>query len=286
MFTKYPGGASMPPIDYSHRTALITGASSGLGAEFARQLAARGADLVLVARRADRLEALADELREAHGVAVTPIALDLSTPGAAAELTGRLEGLGIDVHTLVNNAGFGMYGPFAAADGARITEQVQLNVAALVDLSRALFPTLTAHGDGALINIASTAAYQPIPSMAVYGATKAFVLSFTEALWKEAQPSGLRVLALSPGATRTEFFDVVGTEQARSGSYKTAEEVVALALSTLDRRNPPPSVVSGRGNRFNIVAMRLVSRRMLVNIVARVMAPRGATAEPVPAAQR
>ena len=275
----------MPPIDYSRGAAVITGASSGLGAEFARQLATRGADLVLVARRSDRLEVLAAELRAAHRVAVTPIALDLSIRGAATDLAGRLDELGIDVHTLVNNAGFGMYGPFATADADRLTEQVQLNVAALVDLSRVFFPSLAAHGDGALINVASTAAYQPVPSMAVYGATKAFVLSFTEALWNEAKPTGLRVLALSPGATRTEFFDVVGTEQARSGSYKTPEEVVGLALSTLDRRNPPPSVVSGRVNRLNIVAMRLVSRRLLVNLVGRVMAPRGRKT-PVAATQR
>ncbi len=263
----------MPPIDYSHRAAIITGASSGLGAEFARQLAARGADLVLVARRADRLDALAAELRATHHVAVTPIALDLSAPDAATRLRTEVDRLGIDVHTVINNAGFGTYGQFVDADGERLHEEIQLNVAALVDLSHAFFPALTAHGDGALINVASTAAYQPIPSMAVYGATKAFVLNFTEALWHEARPTGLRVLALSPGATKTEFFDVVGTEDAKAGSFQTATEVVALALATLDKRNPPPSVVSGRGNRFNISAMRFVSRRMLVNVVGRMMAP-------------
>jgi short-subunit dehydrogenase len=252
-------------ITYRGRTALITGASSGLGEEFARQLAARGSDLVLVARRLDRLDALADDLRSTHGVTVTTLASDLSAPGAAAALADELAARDIPVHTLVNNAGFATRNRFEREDAARIAQEIDLNVGALVDITRAFYPDLLTRGDGALINIASTGAYQPVPLMAVYGATKAFVLSFTEALWFEAKGSGLKVLALSPGATKTEFFDVAG-EDARVGIFQTASEVVGLALATLDRRNPPPSVVSGLANRLTAGVTKLLSRRGLVNL--------------------
>jgi uncharacterized protein len=169
------------------------------------------------------------------------------------------------VHTLVNNAGFATRNRFENEDAARIAQEVDLNVGVLVDMTRALYPQLLAHADGALINIASTGAYQPVPLMAVYGATKAFVLSFTEALWFEARGSGLKVLALSPGATRTEFFDVAG-EDARVGNFQTSTQVVKLALNTLDRRNPPPSVISGLGNRLTAGVSKLLTRRGLVNL--------------------
>lgn len=253
------------PVDHRTTTALVTGASSGLGEEFARQLAARGADLVLVARRLDRLQALADQLRDEHGTTVTVLASDLSVPGAADALAQTLAERGVEVHSLVNNAGFATRARFEDEDPARIHEEVSLNVTALVDLTRAFYPHMLRDGRGLLVNVASTGAYQPVPLMAVYGATKAFVLSFTEALWFEARGSGLRVLALSPGATRTEFFDVAG-EEAQVGRMQTSEEVVRLALDTLDRRDPPPSVVSGRANRATVVASRLLSRRALVRL--------------------
>ncbi len=252
-------------LDYRGTTALITGASSGLGSDFARQLAARGADVVLVARRLDRLEALAAELRSAHGIVATPIAADLAAPGAIDALVGTLAERGITISTLVNNAGFATRSRFEHDDPARVHEQVTLNVTALVDLTRALFPQLLANGRGALISVASTGAYQPVPNMAVYGATKAFVLSFTEALWYEAKGSGLRVLALSPGATRTEFFDVAG-ENARVGSFREPADVVELALATVDRRNPPPSIIDGAANRAAAFLVRVLSRRAAVSL--------------------
>lgn len=248
------------PLDHSATTALVTGASSGLGAEFARQLAARGADLVLVARRVDRLDELAADLRERHGVTVTVVARDLARPGAGAALAADLADRGLAVQTLVNNAGFATRNRFEDEDADRIGQEVALNVAALVEITRAFYPQLLAAGRGALVNVASTGAYQPVPLMAVYGATKAFVLSFTEALWYEAAGSGLRVLALSPGATSTEFFDVAG-ENARVGSLQTPAQVVGLALATLDRRNPPPSVISGTANRLTAASTRVLSRR-------------------------
>lgn len=252
------------PIDHQGSTALITGASSGLGEEFARQLAARGANLILVARRGDRLEALAAELGAKHGVTVTPLSADLARPDAAAELAARVAALGLPVHTLVNNAGFGTHNRFENEEAARIHDEVALNVSAVVELTHAFYPELLRHGRGALVNVASTASFQPVPLMAVYAASKAFVLSFTEALWFEAKGNGLRVLALCPGATTTEFFDVAG-EKARIGSVQTSQRVVGVALRTLDRRNPPPSVVSGLANVAMTVGERLMPRRALVS---------------------
>jgi short-subunit dehydrogenase len=257
-------------IDVAGTTVLVTGASAGLGAEFARRFAERGADLVLVARRADRLEMLADELRGAHGVTVTTLPADLAAAGAAARLRGELTERGIRVGSLVNNAGFGTHGDFASADLERLDSEIQLNVHALVELSHAFMPDLL-DGGGALVNIASTAAFQPTPGMAVYGATKAFVLSFTEALWAEARGTGLTVLAVCPGATRTEFFDVVGTEDAAVGRMQTAQQVVATAFRALDRRSTPPSVVSGFANWLTSAGTRLVTRRIGVLGSARLL---------------
>lgn len=250
---------------YAGTTALITGASSGLGEEFARQLAAKRANLVLVARRSDRLETLASALRGRHGVSVAVLPADLTAPHAAADLSSRVSELGLTIDTLINNAGFATRNRFENEDAERIGREIDLNVGALVDITREFYPGLLASGRGALINIASTGAYQPVPLMAVYGATKAFVLSFTEALWYEAKESGLKVLALSPGATKTEFFDVAG-EEAKVGSFQTPSQVVGIALSTLDRRNPPPIVVCGAGNAMTVAITKLVSRRALVTI--------------------
>ncbi|HEU0180902.1 MAG TPA: SDR family NAD(P)-dependent oxidoreductase, partial [Agromyces mariniharenae] len=192
--------------------------------------------------------------------------------GATDRLVAFVHERGLTVDSLVNNAGFGMHGAFEQADAARIDEQVRLNVGALVSLTRAFLPEMTASGRGILVNVASTAAFQPVPSMAVYGATKAFVLSFTEAVAWETRETGLRVTALCPGATRTEFFDVVGTDEARVGDYQTPAEVVATAMRALDSRRTPPSVVSGRGNSVSAVFARIMPRSIVLPITARVMA--------------
>lgn len=255
---------------YAGSTVVITGASSGLGEEFARQFAARHADVVLVARRVDRLEALADELLEGYGVTGIPIAMDLGAPGAAAQLIAELDTRGIVADSLVNNAGFGMSGPFAEADPERLDQMVALNVGALTALTRAFLPGLMDRGRGVLINIASTAAYQPLPTMAAYAATKAYVLSLTEAIGYEARGSGLKVLALSPGPTHTEFFDVVG-DDASVGRFQTAQQVVTTALDELDRAHPRPSVVSGRANSVQAHAMPLLPRRVALWGAARAM---------------
>ncbi|MCS0603605.1 SDR family oxidoreductase [Streptomyces sp. LP11] len=259
------------PISYQGTRALITGASSGLGAEFARQWAERGADVVLVARRLDRLEALAAELEKRYGGTATPVAADLARPGAGAVLRKELNGRGITVQTLINNAGFGSHGSFAEQDPDHIARMIQLNVGAVADLTRAFLPQLTADGRGALVTVASTAAYQPTPAMAVYGATKAFVLSLTEAIAYETRGSALRVLAVSPGPVATEFFDVVGTRDAVVGRVATAAQVVTAARRALERRNTPASIVAGLGNRLSARAAQLAPRRLALATTGRAL---------------
>ncbi len=257
-------------LDLRGGTALITGASSGLGAEFARRFAARGSDLVLVARRADRLDELAAELRESAGVAVDVVPADLAVPGSASALRDEIARRGIRITSLVNNAGFGTHGPFDLAEPERMVQEIQLNIGTLAELTRLFMPQLL-EGHGALVTVSSIAAYQPTPGMAVYGATKAFVLSFTEALWAEARGTELRVLALSPGSTKTEFFDVLGGSLGSAGRQQTVEQVIDTAFRELDRRNGRPSVISGLSNHLAAIGTRLLTRRALARTSNRVL---------------
>ena len=253
----------MSSVDFSSQTTIVTGASSGIGAAFARALAQRGSDVILVARRLDRLQELAGELERDHGVRATPIALDLSRPGAGQTLAGEVAARGLTVTSLVNNAGFGTDGPFHEEDPDRLQDEIAVDVANLVDISRAFIEPLRQAGRGILVNIASMAAYMPGPDMAVYAACKAFVLSFTEALWYESRSSGLRVLSLAPGLTRTEFFDDLAGGS-YNGSYQTPEQVVEAGLRSLDSGNRRPSVVSGRGNAIAAGVGRFFTRRRAV----------------------
>lgn len=247
---------------------LVTGASSGIGAAFARALAARGSDLVLVARRAERLDDLASELRERFGIVATTVALDLSVVGAIEALQDRVaDARSID--TVINCAGFGTHGRFAAEDAGRIRAEMQLNVGAVVEVTRAFLPSMLQSGRGAIVNVASLFAYQPAPDMAVYGATKSFVLHFTEALWHETRKTGVKVLAVSPGPTRTEFFDAIeGFEGVPERVFQTPEEVVARTLRALDRRDSPPSIASGGLANVLSRVTRLVPRRAAIGIAA------------------
>ncbi|GIM94685.1 SDR family NAD(P)-dependent oxidoreductase [Paractinoplanes toevensis] len=256
----------MSKVDYHRQTVIITGASSGLGAEFARQLARRGADLVLVARRADRLHSLAAELTRAHGVTVTVVARDLGQPDAGRTLRAEIESRGIYATGLVNNAGFGTHNAFTDEDPERLQSMIALNISALVDLSRAYLGPLAAADTGVLINVASLLGFQPTPYMGVYGATKAFVLSFTESLWEETHGTGLRVLAVCPGAMQTEFFDAAGSQSADYGAKRaTPADVVAVALDTLDRRSAPPSVITN--GRPLALASKFLPRRRIVRLM-------------------
>ncbi|HEV2044943.1 MAG TPA: SDR family oxidoreductase [Sphingomicrobium sp.] len=242
---------------------LITGASAGLGADFARQCAARGERLVLVARRRDKLEALAKELGNARAVA-----MDLGQPGAAAALIADLAAYGEHVGTLINNAGFGLWGKFTALDGARQRAMIDLNCGTLVELTHAVLRGMIARGEGAILNVASTAAFQPGPGMAVYFATKAFVLSFSEALHEEVASKGVRVTALCPGPTRTDFGDVAGFKANGAFDKMSArsEDVVAMGLKALGKGRAV--AIPGLINKAGAQAHRIVPRWLLRKVTA------------------
>lgn len=262
----------MKPLHYAGQTILITGASSGLGVDFAHRFAARGSDLVLVARRQERLEALADELTERHGIRARAIPMDLARPGVGAELREDLTARGIHLTGLVNNAGFGYSGSLHTSDPERLRQMVSLNVDTLVDLTRTFIGDLREAPGGLLINVASLAGFQPSPGLATYAATKSFVLSFTEALWEESRHAGLRVLALCPGPTSTEFFEIAGEAASAGMPVMRSAEVVDAALTTLERRNPPPSIVPGMVNSVAAKATRrLLPTRFVAPVVGAMM---------------
>jgi len=243
------------------KTALITGASAGLGVEFARQLAARGYRLILAARRKDRLDALAAELGNAR-----VIAIDLAEPGAAAALIAECDAAGAQVDLLVNNAGFGLRGPFTKLDAGRQREMIDLNVGALTDLCRLIGPRMAERRSGAILNVASTAAFQPGPKMAVYFATKAYVLSFTEALHEEMKPHGVKVSALCPGPTRTEFGEVAGfgADSRFDKIAMSAEEVVSKGLEGMEKNRAV--VITGALNKAGAWGTRFLPRSTIRKI--------------------
>jgi short-subunit dehydrogenase len=245
--------------------ALITGASSGIGLAFAHALAARGSDLVLVARRAERLDALASELQRTHGVRCQVITFDLAVDQPGRTLRARVEG---DVDLVINNAGFAVQGPFVEGDPADFARVLAVDVRAVIDICHAFLPDMIERGRGSIINVSSTTAFQPVPSLAVYAAAKAFVVSFSQALWQEVREHGVTVLSLAPGPTRTEFFEVIGDQAAVFGRFQTADQVAATGLRALDRRSPPPSVVSGTGNALLARFVRLIPARVLIPFLA------------------
>ena len=243
------------------KVALITGASAGLGVEFARQLSKRGHRLVLAARRKERLEDLAKELGNARAVAI-----DLSKAGAAAKLLADVEAAGEQVDLLVNNAGFGLIGRFAELDAQRERQMIDLNVGVLMDLCRAVAPHMIQRKSGGILNVASTAAFQPGPNMAVYFATKAFVLSFTEALHEELKPHGVKVSCLCPGPTRTEFGEVAGF--GGNGLFDRtameAPEVVEAGIEGLEKNRAV--VVPGLVNKIGATSTRFAPRSIVRKI--------------------
>ena len=243
------------------KVALVTGASAGLGVEFARRLSERGHRLVLAARRKDRLDQLAKGLGKARAVAV-----DLSKKDAAARLMADIEANGETVDLLVNNAGFGLIGRFAELDAEREREMIDLNVGALTDLCRAVAPAMIKRKSGAILNVASTAAFQPGPKMAVYFATKAFVLSLSEALHEELKPHGIKVSCLCPGPTRTEFGDVAGF--GGNGLFDrvamNADDVVEAGLKALDGNRAV--VVTGWVNKLGAASTRFAPRSLVRKI--------------------
>jgi len=257
---------------YQGKTALITGASSGIGRVFALALAERGMSLVLVARSEERLRELAEEVSRRYGVRAEVIVADLSQDQAALRIQQEVQQRGLEIDLLVNNAGFGANGYFETLSPERDHQQVMVDVAAVVDLTHAFIPSLLERArEAAIINVASTAGFQPVPYMAVYGASKAFVLSFSQALAEEYRTRGLRVLALCPGATETNFFAIAG-EFASVGRRRTSEQVVASALRALEQGRTV--VVDGRLNAFAAQMARLAPRRLVTRIAGLAVRPR------------
>lgn len=240
---------------------LITGASAGLGVEFARQCVTRGQEVVLVARRLDRLNQLAAEVGNAQ-----VIAADLSEPDAPATLFAELASRGLWAKVLINNAGFGLRGRFDALPLDRQLEMIDLNIRALTSLSFAAIEEMAKRGGGAILNVASTAAFQPGPKMAVYFATKAFVLSFTEALHEEWKDRGIKVSALCPGPTRTEFGEVAGIETLGSFDRLSMEAapVVRAGLDGLERNQAV--VIPGTTNKLGAWSTRFAPRSVVRRI--------------------
>lgn len=241
--------------------ALITGASAGLGVEFAKALAKRGHRLVLLARRKDRLEAMAAELGNARAIAI-----DLAEAGSAVRLVSEIEAAGERVELLVNNAGFGLIGRFAELDAARLRQMIDLNAGSLTDLCRAVAPGMIERRSGAILNVASTAAFQPGPNMAVYFATKAYVLSFSEALHEELKSHGVRVTALCPGPTKTEFGLVAGFAEKGAFDRFAADSasVVRAGLKALDKNHAV--VIPGLLNKVAAASTRFFPRFLVRKI--------------------
>lgn len=262
-------------ISWQGKRALITGASSGIGRAFAHELAARGMNLILVARSERKLADLAEQLKKRHGIGAEVIAADLSQAEAPQTVYGICRERGLAVDMLINNAGFATHGPFEQIDAARQQEEIDLNVSAVMKMSHMFLPDMQSRRFGAVINVSSTAAFQPDPYMAVYGATKSFVLSFTEALHEENRSRGVRCLALCPGSTETAFFDVVAAEEASVGRRLTPEFVVVAGLRALDRNRS--YVVPGRQNYTLAQFSRLLPRKQMASLVGGMLRPKKAS---------
>jgi short-subunit dehydrogenase len=258
-------------------TALVTGASSGIGAEIARELAKRGHGVTLVARREERLRDLAAELSDARGVRAETIGADLVDPAGRDALAARVDELGLDVAALVNNAGFGGGGDCATADREYLVRMVQLNCEVVVDLQGRYLPAMVARGSGAIVNVASTAAFQPLPGTAVYAATKAFVLSLSEAVHAELKGTGVSVTALCPGPVKTEFVHAAGLDQAEDNLpepfWTPVETVAREAVDGAEKGKRV--VVPGIMNRAGAITGQHAPRALALPIVKRVW--RGAT---------
>ena len=260
-------------IHYQDRWAVVTGASSGLGRGLAARLAERGMSLVLTGRNEARLDEVAHQIRRAApGVKVESVVADLSTRSGVSALLDHVGDRPIEV--LVNNAGFGSYGPFAEADPDREADEVAVDVSAVVALARALLPGMLARGSGGVLNVASTIAFQPAPYQAVYGASKAFVLSFSQALWAEARAAGVAVTALCPGPTRTGFVDALGADVGHTAIYRRLadpEPVIEAGLRALDKGRAV--VIPGVRNKMVAASGRFMPREWLTLVSARLLRP-------------
>lgn len=250
--------------------ALVTGASAGLGLDLARLFAKDHVDVVLVARRREKLEQLAGELAKEHGIKAHVVAADLGDPGAPQAIFDEVGRLGVTVEFLVNNAGFGSNGAFVELDAKREVEMVQVNVTALLHLTRLFLPGMVARKRGRILNVGSTAGFVPGPYMATYYATKAFVLSFSEALSQELSGTGVTSTVLCPGPTATEFAGVAGNDKSKLFKGAVADSLSVARAGYVGMKKGTPIVVPGIGNKINVlVAPRLAPRAIVRRIAAR-----------------
>jgi len=252
------------------RWALVTGASAGIGAALARELAAGGTNLVLTARRKDRLEELAKELSVKHGVMAEVFAADLVDPRAPEKIFVFTQERGFEIDLLINNAGFGRYGEFPSVEKQSLLDMVQVNCHAVVHLTRLYLPQMMARRSGNVLILASTASFQAVPYISTYAATKAFDLLFAEGLAEEMRPYGIRVCALCPGSTESEFHAVSGQEKYQ-GRAETAEKVARTGLKALAAGKS--YVISGLGNYLGAQGERLVPRRLVTKIAGNMFKP-------------
>lgn len=264
------------PIPDERSTALVTGASSGIGAAIAEQLAARGHHLTIVARREDRLDELAARIREEHGVGVEVMPCDLADPAARDRLVGSITANGRRVSVLVNNAGFATGGDFAAIDTERELQQARILVEAVVHLTSAVLPAMAEVGEGAILSVASTAGFQPLPWSAGYSAAKAHTLAFSQALHQEVGGRGVTVTALCPGPVRTEFWEVAGDQPIKQAMpapmWLTPDAVAAAGLRGLERGRRV--VVPGSLVRMSALGGRWTPHAVQLPLLARAMRPR------------
>jgi uncharacterized protein len=256
---------------FKGKWALVTGASSGLGTDFARDLASRGANIILVARRLDRLQAVAQEISKQYGVQTEVIAMDLVAENAAEQLVAQLAAANKPIDILINNAGYGLYGMFIETEWARLNNMLQLDIVALTHLSHVFGKAMAARGSGYILQVASIGAYQPSPTYAAYSAAKSYVLYFGEALNFELRPKGVKVTVLSPGVTKTEFLEVSGQT---ATAYQRlmmmqSKDVVRIGLDALARGKT--SIVPGFLNRALAWFNRFMPRRMAATLGDRLM---------------
>lgn len=254
-------------MDFKGKTAVVTGASSGIGLGYAHELATRGAHLVLVARNQKQLEKVSAQIQVTNDVRVDVIALDLSKPTSGQELIDILTKLKLSTDVLINNAGFGTNQRVAKEDRTKVQQEIMLNVITLVDLTAAVLPSMLKNDFGVIVNIGSTASFQPVPGMAVYAATKAFARSFTEALWGEVQGTNVRVLSVNPGATSTEFFNVAGANPA--GPLAPVSDVVDATFKALDSKHSGPSIIVGGRNALMAKMTRFVPQKAVIKIAGK-----------------
>ena len=254
-------------------TAVVTGASSGIGADIARELASRGWPVTLVARREERLKALADELMSAHGVRGDVVAADLADPESRQGMIDEIAARGLDVEILVNNAGFGSGGSVHEADRTAEVAMIRTNVEALADLTYAYAPQMVRRGNGAILNVASTAAFQPLPGSATYAATKAFVLALSEAMHEELKGTGVTTTAVCPGPVRTPFVDIISKGESESVSsmpsfvWLSSEETAKAAVEGMLRGRRV--VIPGRLNQLTAFASTVTPHEILLPLVRR-----------------